>query len=70
MWGKAYTGDSPALISVLARSVWFLIANLFFLVPRRDVTIEFVDMTLELKSWHTLGLDAFNEKLQNYYNAA
>jgi acyl-CoA synthetase (AMP-forming)/AMP-acid ligase II/acyl carrier protein len=68
MWSKAYTGDSPALISVLARSVWFLIANIFFFVPRRDVTIEFVDMTDDLRSWHALGLDVFNEKLQNYYN--
>ncbi len=68
MWSKAYTGTSPELIGVLLRSVHYIFSNLVFFLPRRDVHIECQDMTDILKEWHTLGLDVFNERLQNYYN--
>ncbi len=67
-WGKWYTWKMPWLTHVLGKSLWYIIANGIFFVPKRDVSIEFVDMTEELKKWHTLWLDGFNEKLQNYYN--
>ncbi len=70
MWGKAYTGTSPNLTAVLLRSFWHIIANFIFFIPKRDITIEFCDMTSKLKEWHTLGLDTFNQKLQDYYNEA
>ena len=70
MWGKAYTGISPNLTTVLLRSFWHIIVNFIFFIPKRDITIEFCDMTSKLKEWHTLGLDTFNQKLQDYYNEA
>ena len=70
MWGKAYTGTSPDLMKVLTLSIWYIVANFIFFSPKRDVSIEFVDMTDELVKWQKLGLDIFNENLQNYYNAS
>ncbi len=68
MWSKAYTGTSPNLMKVLFLSFWHIIANFIFFIPRRDISIEFRDMTDELKQWYALWLDAFNENLQNFYN--
>jgi acyl-CoA synthetase (AMP-forming)/AMP-acid ligase II/acyl carrier protein len=68
MWGKAYTGTSPALMRTLFASIWYIIANLIFFVPKRDVSIEFVDITDELRTWSAEWLDIFNQKLQDYYN--
>jgi long-chain-fatty-acid--[acyl-carrier-protein] ligase len=68
MWGKAYTGKSPEMIKTLAKSVWIILANLVFFVPKRDVRIECVDMTERLKAWHAEGLDAFNRNLEDFYN--
>jgi 1-acyl-sn-glycerol-3-phosphate acyltransferase len=68
MWGKSYTGKSPQLMKVLMRSIGYIIANGIFFVPKRDISIEFVDMTDMLKEWHALGLDLFNQKLEEYYN--
>ena len=70
MWSKAYTGTSPNLMKVLCLSIWYIIANFIFFVPKRDVTIEFVDMTDDLRKWQRLGLDTFNENLQNFYNVS
>lgn len=70
MWGKAYTGDSPQLVKVLFLSLWHIVANLVFFSPRRDVSIEFFDMTDELRGWQKLWLDSFNKKLEEFYNAS
>ncbi len=39
-------------MKVLGSSVWFILANFIFWVPKRDVSIEYVDMTDTLKDWH------------------
>lgn len=68
MWGKSYTGDSPKLVSVILSSITCIIANFVFFVPKREVSVECVDMTDTLKSWYIEWLDVFNQKLQDYYN--
>ena len=68
MWGKSYTWTSPALTGVILRSIWYIIANFIFFIPKRDVSIECVDMTDTLRSWQSEWLDIFNQKLQDYYN--
>jgi long-chain-fatty-acid--[acyl-carrier-protein] ligase len=51
------------------KSIWFVLANFIFFLPRRTVTFEFVDLTQELKEIAArkdrLG---FNERLEEYYN--
>jgi hypothetical protein len=68
MWGKAYTGTSPEIIKMLAKSIWIILANLVFFVPKREVRIECVDMTEKLKAWHAEGLKEFNQQLEDFYN--
>ena len=68
MWSKAYTGTSPVLMNTLMRSIGYILANGIFFVPKREVSIEFVDMTEKLQEWHILGLDVFNQRLQDFYN--
>lgn len=68
MWGKAYTGTSPELTSILLRSMWYILANGIFFLPKRKVNIEFVDITDELRAWYQEGIDIFNQKLQDFYN--
>lgn len=68
MWWKAYTGKSPALMKVMLRSIWYILANGIFFVPKRSVEIELRDMTENLREWYELWLDGFNQKLQDYYN--
>lgn len=68
IWGKAYTGDSPKLMNVLFRSIKFIFLNGIFFLPKREVNIEYSDMTDVLRSWQKEGLDTFNTKLQEYYN--
>jgi hypothetical protein len=69
MWGKAYTGKSPVLSKILARSLWYIFANGIFFLPKRSVSIECVDMTEDVRYWATLGIDAFNQHLEEFYNA-
>ncbi|GAB0174954.1 MAG: hypothetical protein HHAS10_08330 [Candidatus Altimarinota bacterium] len=68
IWGKAYTGESPKLMKVLTKSLWYIFSNGIFFVPKREVTIEYKDMTEQLRMWKKEGLDAFNQNLQDYYN--
>lgn len=68
IWGKAYTGDSPKLMSVLGKSIQFLFVNILFFLPKRDVSIEYRDMTKMLKKWQKEWLDSFNKHLEEYYN--
>ncbi len=68
MWGKAYTGDSPSLAKIIPASLGMMIANLFFFMPKREVSITIEDMTEEVKKWHKQGMDSFNTELEDYYN--
>jgi hypothetical protein len=45
-----------------------IVANLFFFMPKRDVSLTIEDMTVEVKKWHKKGMDSFNSNLQDYYN--
>lgn len=68
IWSKAYTWTSPEIFSVLIQSIWIIIANAIFFVPKRQITIEFIDMTTDLHLWHKQWIDIFNKNLENFYN--
>lgn len=68
IWGKAYTWESPKLMKVLLKSLWYIISNGIFFLPKRDITIEYSDMTEKLRNWQKEWLDVFNQNLQDYYN--
>lgn len=68
LWSKAYTGTSPELTKVFLKSLWYMIANGIFFLPKREVQIEYIDMTDDLLKWQKDGLNIFNKKLQDLYN--
>ncbi len=69
MWSRAWIGVSPAVIGTFIKSVFLLIANLIFLMPKRRVEIEFVDITEEAKeNANKLSRREFNEFLEKIYN--
>jgi hypothetical protein len=44
------------------------VANLFFFVPKRKVTIDILDQTTLLKKQCKKSLEDFNQCLENFYN--
>jgi len=69
IWSRAWTGKSPNFIITYIKGIIIALANLLFLIPKRDVSLEFVDLTKELKEKSTEGRTQFNNYLENFYNA-
>lgn len=72
LWGsifsKARSGKSPDLFIQLFKGIFFLVANLIFLLPKRTVTIEFENLTDIAKEKAAEGQKPFNSFLENFYN--
>lgn len=72
LWGsifsKARTGKSPNLFMQLFKGMFYVLANLIFFLPKRPVTLEFVDLTLEAKRIAQEGQKPFNSFLEDFYN--
>ena len=45
-----------------------MLANFFFFMPKRKVTIEFQEQTKVLKSASKSSLELFNQTLEKFYN--
>jgi acyl carrier protein len=69
MWSRAWKGKSPGFVWTALKAVFFVVANLFLFVPKRRVTIEFCDVTEQAKRTSGQGRQAFNDYLEQYYNA-
>ncbi|HAQ18060.1 MAG TPA: hypothetical protein DCR40_02365 [Prolixibacteraceae bacterium] len=68
MWSKAYTGKSPDFFIQLLKGFFYTLANLFFFLPKRTVTIDFEDLTADAKSKAHMGSKPFNTFLEDFYN--
>ena len=69
MWSKAWIGKSPSFFTTLLKSVFYILANFIFFVPKRDVEIEFVDITEEAKKYaKEKTRKEFNAYLEDFYN--
>lgn len=68
MWSKARTGKTPNFFVQLLKAIFYILANLIFFLPRRKVTIEIEDLTLQAKPNAQLGIKPFNLFLEDYYN--
>jgi long-chain-fatty-acid--[acyl-carrier-protein] ligase len=69
VWSRAWWGKSPDFFKVFLLSVFYVLANLIFFVPKRNVEIEFVDITDEAKEKaKSLKRREFNEYLETFYN--
>ena len=67
-WSNAWNWKTPAFAWNLLRTIWFLVANLFFFVPKRKVSIEILDQTTLLKKQCKKSLEDFNQSLEDFYN--
>jgi long-chain-fatty-acid--[acyl-carrier-protein] ligase len=68
MFSKAKTGKSPNFFVQLLKGLFYVLANLFFFVPKRNVTIEFEDITAAAGTKASLGQKPFNSFLEEFYN--
>ena len=69
VWSRAWWGKSPDFFKVFALSIFYVLANFVFFVPKRDVEIEFVDITEEAKrNSKNMTRREFNEFLETFYN--
>ncbi len=68
IWSKAWTGESPNFYLTLLRSIWYTLANFILFMPRRTVTIEFVDITRDALRNTKADRQVFNNFLEEFYN--
>jgi len=68
MWSVAWTGEKPDFGFTFAKGVFFVVANLIFLSPKRHVTIEFTDITKQAKKMALSDRKTFNNYLEDFYN--
>jgi len=70
VWSRAWWGKSPSFFNVLVRSVFYVLANFIFFVPKRSIEIEFEDITEEAKRMaHSSTRQEFNRYLEAFYNS-
>ncbi len=69
MWSRAWIGKSPSLLTTLLYAFWLVIANGIFFVPRRKVTLEFIDITKEARKMAEFDKLTFNNFLESIYNS-
>jgi len=69
MWSRAWIGVSPNFVKTLLKSILYVIINLFFFMPKRNVEIEFFDITNEAREKaNSLNRRQFNEYLEGIYH--
>ena len=68
MWSRAWIGKSPNFLKTLMKALFYVIANLIFFIPKRNVTIEFFDITEQALEKASRGKTEFNNFLENLYN--
>lgn len=68
MFSKARTPKSPDFFLQLLKGLLIVLANLIFFVPKRKVSLEFVDLTKTAKEQVLLGQKPFNLFLEEFFN--
>jgi acyl-[acyl-carrier-protein]-phospholipid O-acyltransferase/long-chain-fatty-acid--[acyl-carrier-protein] ligase len=68
IWSRAGSGRTPSFFATYARGILYLLANLIFFLPRRDVSISFHDITGEVLERAAGDRVAFNAFLEEFYN--
>ena len=69
MWSRAKTGRTPNFAWTYLKGIFYVLANLIFFLPRRDVTITFEDITTDAVRYAGEGRQPFNRFLESFYNA-
>jgi len=67
-WSKAWMGRSPKFIVPLLKGIFYTLANLIFFMPRRQVTIELMNITSQAHAEAIKDRTTFNRYLEGFYN--
>jgi long-chain-fatty-acid--[acyl-carrier-protein] ligase len=65
----AWDGKPLSFTRFLCKGLYFFLLNLFFLTPKRKVSIQLSDASENLQKAQDKGLDYFNVQLEKVYNA-
>lgn len=68
MWSVAWMGERPDFLYTLLKGSFYIVANLIFFLPKRQVSIEFVDITEQVKLKAESDRKTFNTYLEEFYN--
>ena len=68
MWSVAWKGKKPKFLPTFFKGGFYIFANLIFLLPKRKVTFEFVDITDTAKLESKSDRKTFNNYLERFYN--
>lgn len=68
MWSVAWMGKRPNFLYTLLKGLFYILANLIFFLPKRQVMFEFVDITEEAKLQSKSDRKTFNNYLEAFYN--
>ncbi|MBK9193163.1 MAG: 1-acyl-sn-glycerol-3-phosphate acyltransferase [Crocinitomicaceae bacterium] len=72
LWGSsfswAWNGKRPKFLFLYLKGIFYFFANLIFLCPKRNVHLEFVDLTEQIKKEAQSDRRTFNLYLEKFYN--
>ena len=68
MWSVAWNGKRPNFLYTLLKGIFYILANFILFLPKRQVTIEFVDITEGAKIESKTDRTRFNAYLDEFYN--
>ncbi|MBL1279697.1 MAG: 1-acyl-sn-glycerol-3-phosphate acyltransferase [Fluviicola sp.] len=68
MWSVAWMGKKPDFLKTFLKGIFYILANLIFFMPKREITFEFVDITEEAKLQSKSERKVFNHYLEEFYN--
>jgi long-chain-fatty-acid--[acyl-carrier-protein] ligase len=68
MFSKAKPRKPPVFFLELLKGCFFVLVNLVFFLPKRNVTLEFEDITTSAKEKVLPGQKEFNTFLEDFYN--
>ncbi len=68
IWSMAWDNWNTSFWKTYLKSIWYVLANFIFFVPKRKVSLEIVDITDEINAYKNMSLNEFNSYLENFYN--
>ncbi len=68
-WSRYGLNHTPSLVALLLKSFALIFSTAIFFRPKRDIKIEYIDITADVKAWREEGKLSFNKHLEELYNA-
>lgn len=68
IWSMAWDNGETSFWSAYLKSIKYVFANLIFFVPKREVTLDIHDLTIDIKTQSEKSLNEFNKYLEDFYN--